>query len=108
VTGNEVVQARRERAACPVVAGSRDVLARRGINDAQALADDVRQVDPAQVWGRLELWRIEDPQRLIMLTVALAAMLDLDVSPGTALEWCDRLVGAVALQPVVREMRSAA
>lgn len=104
-TGSTVEQDNRERAACPVITGDRLKLARRGINDAQLLVGAVRQDDMVQVFGQLELWRVEDPIRHSVATVALAAMVDPDVTPSKALAWCDHL--CLPADRDVREMRAA-
>ena len=77
---------------CPALPRQeRGVLAEQGVRDALALVGDVRDVDPRAVWGRLTRWSRVDPARLVMVTVALAALVDPDVEPRAALAWTDGL-----------------
>ncbi|GLW91811.1 AsnC family protein [Actinokineospora globicatena] len=57
--------------------------------DALDLIVDIREYDPAMLWGRLNRWRTEDPLRLIACTVALAAMCNPDAPARDALAWLD-------------------
>jgi hypothetical protein len=74
----------------------RGVLAEQGVRDALTLVGDVREVDPRAVWGRLTRWSRVDPARLVMLVVALAALVDPEVEPRTALAWTDGLAKGAA------------
>ena len=84
-------QARRDADTCighPDPAGAAE-LARR---DAMDLITDIRDLDPREVWGRLERWTRDDPARLHAATVVLAAMCNPDLPVGRALAWTDQLV----------------
>lgn len=82
---------------CPALPrNQRGVLAEQGVRDAMALVGDVREVDPRAVWGRLTRWSRVDPARLVMLVVALAALVDPEVEPGTALAWTEGLAKEAA------------
>src|SRR5437588_12170065 len=73
---NPVNEAARARQACPTLTPQqRHHIADRAVADAMELADDIRQLDPQEVWGRLHLMAGEDPTRLAGLVFAAAAML---------------------------------
>lgn len=71
-------------------------LAARGVQDAMRLIADVSEHDPRVVWGRLYRWMRVSPERLVMVCVALAAMVDPDVEPRAALAWTDSLAKEAA------------
>lgn len=81
-------RAARERAACRGVSNPGKT-ADQAIQDAMALAGDVRDVDPRQVWGRLELWAQNDPERLVAACYALAVMLPTDRTVRQLLAWTE-------------------
>lgn len=65
----------------------------RAATDAAELAGDVRDLDPTEVWGRLADWRESDPDRLLAVAVALAAMVPIQHhTAGQLLAWTDRLI----------------
>jgi hypothetical protein len=70
---------------------NRGQVAATGVQDAIQLVTDVRDVDPRAVWGRLTRWARVNPARLVMVTVALAALVDPEVEPRVALAWTDGL-----------------
>lgn len=73
-----------------------DRLAEVAVRDALELAGDVRQLDPRQVAGRLELLRRRDPDRLTALVIALAAMVPVDRPVSALLGWTDHLAEGAA------------
>lgn len=103
-----VKEANLDRDACPVLETDLSVLARRGVKDARRLMHDVRQIDPAEVWGRLSRWRRDDPERLLMAVVTLAAYVPEDAAG--LLDWTNDLAGGlIALTPQrVPKQRGAA
>jgi hypothetical protein len=101
-TTDAVKRAALERAACPVLETDRDLLAERGLKDARKFKVDVREIDPAEPWGRMAKWRNSDPERLFMLAVAIAVIDD----NGELPEWVTNLAGGLtALQPNTRVPR---
>lgn len=84
---------RRAIEACPHVDNPVDT-ADNAVVDGMYLMEAVRQLDPREVWGRLAIWAVEDPTRLIAATVALAAMVPADRPLGELLGWTDGLVPA--------------
>lgn len=87
---NEGDRLRLDIRACPDLTGvSRGELAEQGVRDALSLMEAVRDFDPRQVWGRLNRWGASNPARLLMATVALAALADPDRSARDALAWTD-------------------
>lgn len=64
-------------------------LAEQATRDAIAAATDLREVDPQQVWTRLQGLARTDPTRLLALTVALAAMVDVERPVADLLAWTD-------------------
>jgi hypothetical protein len=66
-------------------------MASQAKRDAADLVVDVRDLDPRQVWGRLVMWGREDPPRLVAATVALAAMVPVDISIAELLAWTEHL-----------------
>lgn len=83
---------KRDRSACPWVP-QEDVpeVARQAHEDAVALAADVHDVDPREIWGRLARWNQRDPIRLYAACVALAAMVPIEESVSRLLAWTDHL-----------------
>lgn len=68
--------------------------------DARALIADVRQLEPAQIWGRINRWAHENPQRVIAAMVSLAAMADLEAAEAdTPPPWTVPIDGTAALHP---------
>lgn len=65
----------------------REQVARTAATDATRLAGDVRELDPRQVWQRLTGWAHTEPERLLAVVVALAAMVDVDRPAGELLAW---------------------
>jgi hypothetical protein len=90
-TGNRAASARRDTAACTGHPDP-DAAASQGLTDAMDLITDIRDLDPRQIWGRLEQWTLDDPQRLIAATVVLAAWSDPNATARTALAWTEDLV----------------
>lgn len=88
---NPAAQTRRELEACQGPA-SPDDAASQGLTDALDLITDIRDLDPRQVYGRLQIWMADDPHRLLAATVVLAAWADPNVSAKQALAWTDGLV----------------
>jgi DNA-binding CsgD family transcriptional regulator len=87
-------------AACPTLQGDAGRRSYQGNLDALSLALDVRDLDPREVWGRINRWGHNDPQRLLAAVVSLAAMVDPDqlkLHEGPA--WCDPIGGVAALHP---------
>ncbi|MGH3495065.1 MAG: DUF7368 family protein [Sciscionella sp.] len=68
-------------------------LAEQATRDAIRVATDLRDVDPHQVWRRLQGYARTDPTRLFALTVALAAMIDVDRPVADLLAWTEPLRG---------------
>lgn len=67
-------------------------LVQRARGDAAGLAADLRDLDPRQVWGRMNLWRTADPERLMACCWLLAAMVPVDdATQDELLAWVDRL-----------------
>jgi hypothetical protein len=96
---DEAKEASMDRAACPPLLTDPLKLARQSMRDAKQLAHDVREIDPAQVWGRLARWRTEDPERLFMALVTLAVYVPEDATKVLP-EWVTALDGGLtALQP---------
>ncbi|WP_116044008.1 hypothetical protein [Amycolatopsis palatopharyngis] len=72
---NAAALARLERHACPVILrDDANRYAHRAVDDALQLITDVRDLDPRQLLGRLVLWGREEPPRLAIVPLALAAM----------------------------------
>lgn len=70
-------------------------LASRGVEDAATLAYDLRVDDPARVWATLTHLARIDPHRLMAITVAALAMVDVERPVGELLAWTDRLAEAL-------------
>jgi hypothetical protein len=104
VSENYALRAPRELAACPTLAGSLRSRVHRGNADARDFAEDIRELDPRQLWGRLALWAQRDPERLYAMVISLAALVDPDT--GT-LEWTRRIGGVSALHPDHQEPKAA-
>lgn len=68
-------------------------LARSGVEDAVTLAYDLRVDDPSRVWATLAHLARMDPHRLMALTVAGLAMIDVEQPVGDLLAWTDRFGG---------------
>lgn len=105
MTGNDALQAKRDRAACPVFVGCRLTAAEQAVEDAQRLVFDVHEGDSAEACGFLAVLRKKDPQRWFVATLALAAMVNPNVSAKALLAWCDHL--RIPTDPDVREKRAA-
>jgi hypothetical protein len=105
MTADEAAQAKKDLLACPVLTERPDVLDRQARRDALRLAADVREIDPAELWGRLAWW---DPRRVWAAAILLAATVDPETSQDRALAWCNEFGGTQALQPYVRRLRGAA
>lgn len=70
-------------------------LAAVAVRDAVELVGDIRDLDPRQVAGRVELLR-RDPDRLTALIIALAAMVPGDKPVSALLAWTDHLTEGTA------------
>jgi len=83
---------RREHAiaSCPVV-DRREHRAYLAVLDAQDLIAAVRDLDPREVWGTLQLWADNDPLRLFAVVTALASMVPMDRPVRELLEWTEHL-----------------
>lgn len=79
-------QLNRDRLACRGVPNPTEVAA-RATYDALNLICDVRDLDPAVIWGRLTRWADLEPDRLKGAVVALAAMGQPDRPAHAALAW---------------------
>jgi hypothetical protein len=88
-----VEEAKAEREACPVLAGCPKAVAKQGKRDARQLATDVREIDPAQVWGRMATWHRNEPERLFMALVVLAVLVPVEAEVPT---WVTKLDGGLA------------
>lgn len=54
------------------------------------MAADVRELDPTEIWGRLAYRHATNPDRLLALCIALAAMVPIDDhSVDHLLAWTD-------------------
>ncbi|MFJ1765031.1 helix-turn-helix domain-containing protein [Amycolatopsis sp. NPDC088138] len=87
-------------AACPTLQGDAGRRSYQGNLDALSIAVDVRELDPHEVWGRINRWGHNDPQRLLAALISLAAMVDPDeqqLHQGPA--WCEPIGGVAALHP---------
>lgn len=85
---------------CPDLTGSAAQRAYQADRDAAQLAADIREVDPREVWGRINRWGKEEPERLLAAVVSLAALADSnDHILGRAPAWCREIGGTAALQP---------
>ncbi|OZM74015.1 hypothetical protein CFN78_06930 [Amycolatopsis antarctica] len=88
-------QYRDETAACPhITPADASRWADQAIYDAQDLIADIRDLDPRQIVGRLVLWGQHSPARLVVATIALAAMCDPHRGTGDALAWLNTLAVA--------------
>src|SRR5690348_3854463 len=85
---------------CPTLTGTARDRARQADRDALRIADDVRQLDPNQVWGAINRLGKEDPERLLATVISLAAMVDpaayTDGAPPT---WTEHIGDTAALHP---------
>lgn len=82
-------------AAAPSVSANQIlVTAEQARRDAVELTASVRELDPREVWGQLALWAHDDLVRLCAVTVALAAMVPVDVPVSRLLAWTDHLEAA--------------
>lgn len=89
-----------DRKHCPQLPGRARQRAYQADVDAVRLAADVRELDPNEIWGRLNRWGKENPERLIAAAVSLAAMVDQEVhTVGQPPEWCRAIGGTAALHP---------
>jgi hypothetical protein len=81
--------------------------ARQADIDARRLIEDIRDLDPRQIWGRLNRYGHTNPQRLLALVVDLATKVDLDVldDEGPA-AWTAPIGGTAALHPDYGTRRS--
>lgn len=88
----DTVQEKRELTAAVTIAPDRiPTIIQRARADAAALALDVRDLDPHRVWGRMNLWRTEDPERLLACCWLLAAMVPVeDMTEQQLLAWVTR------------------
>ena len=74
-------------------------VANRAVRDAGQLADDVRALDPAEVWRTLARWAINEPDRLIAAAFAAVAMLPVDdMSHRELLAWIDTAPGLTLIR----------
>lgn len=81
----------------PVGAGRR---AYQADLDARQLIADIHEVDPREIWGRLNRWGKENPARLLAAAVHLAAYADVDqVTTGAPPPWTVPMGGTGALHP---------
>lgn len=87
---NPVTQAKRERLACPQVDAEQVAEAPQ---DALDLIVDSHDIEPQQILGRLALWLVEDPVRLVCATFQLALWHD----PNQPVSWLEDAVRTVAL-----------
>ena len=71
-------------------------LAAVAVRDAVELVGDIRELDPRQVAGRVELLRRRDPDRLTALVIALAALVPDDKPVSELLAWTDHLAEGTA------------
>lgn len=88
-----------EYEACPDLPGTAGRRAWQAAQDARELAVDVRDLDPRQIWGRLNLMGQEDPARLLAMVVDLAVNIDLDAPMGSHAAWTETFGGTAALHP---------
>ncbi|WP_439377449.1 hypothetical protein [Amycolatopsis lexingtonensis] len=74
--------------------------ARQADIDARQLIEDIRDLDPRQIWGRINRYGHTNPQRLLALVVDLATKVDLAVldEDGPA-PWTVPIGGTAALHP---------
>lgn len=80
--------AERFRTACPRIPEERvEWLAAEGRKEALRLAWEVREFDPHQVWGRLNLLGAERPDVLVAAMVQLAAWVPVDVPVSQLESW---------------------
>lgn len=87
-------------AACPDLTGDAGRRAYHGNVDALCLALDVRELDPREVWGRINRWGHTDPQRLLAAVISLAAMVDPDHHQlHQDPPWSEPIGGVAALHP---------
>lgn len=85
---------------CPDLTGSPTSRAYQGDLDALQVAHDIRELDPREIWGRLNKWGHEDPQRLLAAAVSLAAMVNPDQHAiGVSPQWAQGIGGTAALHP---------
>jgi transposase len=86
---------------CPEnLTGDAKSRARQADIDARRLIEDIRDLDPRQIWGRLNRYGHSNPQRLLALAVDLATKVDLAVldEPGPA-PWTAPIGGTAVLHP---------
>ncbi|WP_410652085.1 hypothetical protein [Amycolatopsis sp. cmx-4-54] len=67
--------------------------------DALELIVDVRELDVREIWGRLNRWGTETPERLIAALVTVAAMADPDQITTEPPAWTADIGGMKALHP---------
>lgn len=93
---------------CPKLTDTADNRARQADYDARRLIADIRDLDPRQIWGRLNKWGQRNPQRLIAAFVSTLAYADPDdVTTGQPPAWTRNLGGTAALHPDYVDPRSA-
>lgn len=87
---NPITQANRERLACPPINAGHIEAAPR---DALDLIVDTHDVEPAQILGRLAIWAVEDPVRLVWAAFQLALWHD----PNQPISWLEEAATVTAL-----------
>ncbi|AUI56754.1 LuxR C-terminal-related transcriptional regulator [Amycolatopsis sp. BJA-103] len=90
----------RDLAHCPqTLPGNPGSRSYQGNTDALELITDVRELDVREIWGRLNRWGKETPERLIAAIVSLAAYADPDQITTEPPEWTLSIGGIRALHP---------
>ncbi|MFJ8815464.1 helix-turn-helix domain-containing protein [Amycolatopsis thermoflava] len=100
-TGTNVTsREQRELDACPTdLPGNAGQRAYTAAQDVRQLIHDIHEIDPRQVWGRLNLIGQSDPARLLAIIVEAVARIDPDQAESQQLGWINKHGGTKTLHP---------
>lgn len=85
---------------CPALTGTAPQRAYQGDADALQFAEDIRELDPRQVWGAVNRLGKTDPERLLAAFISLAARVDpTEHGAGLPPAWAAGIGGIPALHP---------
>ncbi|MDQ0377920.1 helix-turn-helix transcriptional regulator [Amycolatopsis thermophila] len=97
---NVATREQRELAACPTdLPGNAVQRAETAAQDVRRLIADLRDIDPRQVWGWLNLIGHDDPSRILAALIEAVARIDPDQPESQQLAWINQHGGTKTLHP---------